>query len=407
MIFLKVYRYFKVPIDKSKSIFTSVERRLSNILHKRMLNKRRFIKNIKKFFSLDLKKIEYNILTPSYEIKFSDRDKQFFDEFKNIEVNNQAFISIPWPTCPTPKDIPKIRVQREIFTCKFSNVKFFGRSGVFSYHNKPIMESASTFRRFKRLYWCDNFLLKHRRKRGVYTSIMHYFANYNHTHWLVDNLPRLYGILKINGPEIFFIIPPNYNRLQMETLKIFLDKRFKLIKIGYRDVWKLENFYFSSFSTTNCSGFMPKQYLDFVRNKFLDTFDIEPKEKNKRIYLSRVKDRWRHIVNENKLIEILKKYDFKIIHPVYLTLKEQAKLFNSAEIIVGPHGSAFANLIFTRNCKVLEMFSPYELKGHFYMLGKALKLDYYTLIGDEQFNANNFKINPKKFENKLLEVINN
>jgi len=390
-----------------KMVLHIIFRKYLRFLQKRMISKNKYVQSIKEHYSNCLKELNYKTISPKYEIVFKDKDERFLNELKESYIEKHPSIYIRWISCAKPENIPRLKIQREVFTCKFNNIKFFGSSGGLVCKDLALMESAFNEFRFENCFMVDSKLLKHKNMKGVFTSIMHYFTSYSHHHWFIDNLPRLYGILKIDEPEINFIIPEEYNTLQLEILKVFLGNRFNIMKIKFNEVWNLEEYYFSSFSSSDCSGHMPKKYLDFVGNKMKEAYNIDNRIKNNRIFLSRSEDRWRNLVNENEVIEILKKYNFKVIHPKSLSIEKQIKEFDSAEIIIAPHGAALSNLIFAEECKVFELFPPYEFKSHFFMLSKALDFDYYFLKGEKQYDNNDFKVNIIEFEEKLKQLIKN
>ncbi len=77
---------------------------------------------------------------------------------------------------------------------------------------------------------------------------------------------------------------------------------------------------------------------------------------SKKIYIARRKASIRRISNEVQLIQKLKAKGFKAVFLEDLSPFEQAYLFHEAEVIVGPHGSGFANLIFARpGCVLVEI----------------------------------------------------
>lgn len=398
MIFKQIINFFK---NLKNRIFI----RYLSYLQTQKVKRGKIIINIKSHFSDNLNEINYKTITPPKKIEFNKREKEFLNILRESVPKKDLDIYLRWSTCPQPKDIPKLRNQREIFKCILKGAKFIGQSGGIIYKKQLLVESAFNIHRFKNIRMIDSIFLKHRKMKGAYTSIMHYFLDANYYHFLIDNVPRLYAISKIDEKEIYFIIPKGISRYQLEILNIFLDDRFRIIPIGLNEVWKVENFYFSSFCSSNCSGFMPKIYLDFVKNKMKGVYGIKTNKKDLRIYISRSKDRWRHIINENQIYNILTKYGFTIIHPRDESIKNQIKLFNSAEIIISSFGSGLSNLIFSDNCKVLELFPPYEVKSHFFMLSKALGLDYYYLKGYKQYNNNNFKIDLLEFEEIVKEMI--
>jgi hypothetical protein len=54
------------------------------------------------------------------------------------------------------------------------------------------------------------------------------------------------------------------------------------------------------------------------------------------------------IINEVEIEEQLKRKGFTIIHPEYLSLREQVKLISTSRIVAGFDGSAFYSSLFSR-----------------------------------------------------------
>jgi hypothetical protein len=69
--------------------------------------------------------------------------------------------------------------------------------------------------------------------------------------------------------------------------------------------------------------------------------------RSKRIYLRRAGN-FRALSNCAEVDFLLDRYDFEVVYGDKLTLSQKAKLFDQAEIIVGPGGSGFSNIIFCR-----------------------------------------------------------
>ena len=98
-------------------------------------------------------------------------------------------------------------------------------------------------------------------------------------------------------------------------------------------------------------------------------------EKRARIYIVRAGRR--KIIEELALIEMLKKYDFKIIEDKPRTLAEQMALFNNAEFIIGPHGAAFANVIWCEpDTHLVELFATNYAPIHFRYLSAMMGMKY-------------------------------
>ncbi len=56
------------------------------------------------------------------------------------------------------------------------------------------------------------------------------------------------------------------------------------------------------------------------------------------------------------MIKFLKRNGCQIVYLEDISPREQARLFNASKLIIGPHGSGFANLVFSKaNTKVIEI----------------------------------------------------
>jgi capsular polysaccharide biosynthesis protein len=99
----------------------------------------------------------------------------------------------------------------------------------------------------------------------------------------------------------------------------------------------------------------PNAFLDHASHALMQTLadQFEPKQLGRRIYVSRLKHgqvsgSTRIMLNEDKLAERLADLAFEIIEPERLTTEEQIATFASADMVVGPSGSAMFNVVFCR-----------------------------------------------------------
>ncbi|HJV75041.1 MAG TPA: glycosyltransferase 61 family protein [Noviherbaspirillum sp.] len=102
----------------------------------------------------------------------------------------------------------------------------------------------------------------------------------------------------------------------------------------------------------------------YLRERFLESVGLDSKplprcRRGRRIYLGR-RSEGRKLRNESEVQNFLAKFGFEIVYPEDFTFKEQIKLFNEAECIIGPHGSAFVNAIFCKQgAKVASLVHSY------------------------------------------------
>lgn len=65
------------------------------------------------------------------------------------------------------------------------------------------------------------------------------------------------------------------------------------------------------------------------------------------------------------------------------TLSQQALLFSNARLVVGPHGSAFVNMIWCNSsASIIEFFGPGYISGHDILLAQQCGLSWHYLLGD-------------------------
>lgn len=172
----------------------------------------------------------------------------------------------------------------------------------------------------------------------------------NWYHWLFQVLPRI-KILIDSEVEYDKIYINNLKyKWQQESLNIVL----KLFNLSEEHLFLVSGDCIVKASTLIVPSvpFIPSKtpafplwLKNFIRSTFLTKQDKS--NNSKRIYISRSKASIRRISNEKDLAEMLEKRGFTILNLEDLPIREQAELFYNAEIVIGPHGSGFSNLIFS------------------------------------------------------------
>ncbi len=174
----------------------------------------------------------------------------------------------------------------------------------------------------------------------------------NWYHWLLQVLPRL-KILAESGCEFDRIY---VNNLLYPWQKESLFLVCTMLNIPHEKIAPYEGNILIQAKTLIVPSvpFIPskeRKQLPLWLKKFLyDAFlkKLTHITTPERIYISRSKANSRRITDEEKLMEILKQYGFILVYLEDLSIFDQATLFHHAKIIIGPHGSGFANLIFAR-----------------------------------------------------------
>lgn len=84
------------------------------------------------------------------------------------------------------------------------------------------------------------------------------------------------------------------------------------------------------------------------------------------IYITRRDATKRLVANERELVQALRRRGFVVVCPGEIPWPEQVAVFREAECIVGPHGAAFTNILFSRpGCRLVELFPAEENVWYF------------------------------------------
>ena len=111
-------------------------------------------------------------------------------------------------------------------------------------------------------------------------------------------------------------------------------------------------------------------------------------------------------MNEEALLNLLDKYDFTIVQPDQMSIWEQAQLFHNSDIIIGPHGSAFVNMIFCQpNTSVIELFASSYFSAHDFSLAYTCNLDWHPYLCQNSQASNDFSIDVRQFDEFLRSII--
>jgi Glycosyltransferase 61 len=99
-------------------------------------------------------------------------------------------------------------------------------------------------------------------------------------------------------------------------------------------------------------------HLKKVRDACLQAVGPASRER-RRIYVSRADAPDRRIANEADLLGVLTEFGFERITLSNLSLVEQIRLFQSADVIVAPHGAGTTNILYApADCVVMELMGP-------------------------------------------------
>ena len=189
-------------------------------------------------------------------------------------------------------------------------------------------------------------------------------------HWMLDVLPKFHLLQRagIDLNSIDHFVVRHTNRFQRDTLQALgiSEDRCHWIDGGVHFratelvIPTLKNDLGDRIYTGLGLG-MASWVPDYLRETFV-TDDIEHNGKllPRRLFVSRDQAKSRRLINQSAAVAALAEYGFELFEPGSLSVKEQAALFNQAEIVVGCHGAGLTNLAFCQpGTQVLEIFGDY------------------------------------------------
>ena len=132
---------------------------------------------------------------------------------------------------------------------------------------------------------------------------------------------------------------------------------------------------------------------------------------SRRFFVTRSKERYRHISNIEQINDVCKTLGFEVIDCDNMTLSDQINWFGNASHIVAIHGAGLANLFYaSESAKLYEIFPPeYKkyLPFHYILLCRLKKIEYQCSIGRETQteSLSSFYVDPAQLEIRLRSFL--
>lgn len=208
-------------------------------------------------------------------------------------------------------------------------------------------------------------------------------ATANFHHWMVDLLPRI-GMIERAGYELAdfdrVLIKHRNLPFQRETLRrAGIDER-RIRIVDDQTHIEAETLVVPSMHLADIR--VPAEDMRYTRGLFV------PEEPSigagwRRLWVGRADAAYRRVLNLDELRPLLDRYGFEEVAMSRYSVEEGARLFSEAAVIMGPNGSALANLLFAHpNCKVIEFFAPEWVVCYNWMIAANLGMDYTAMIGE-------------------------
>jgi len=230
----------------------------------------------------------------------------------------------------------------------------------------------------------------------------------NYFHWLIEVIPKLH-LLDKHGKykNMPLIVEANMPKQHYELLKNIIGNKRKVLFADIDTHYTVKLAVIPSRLSSLVFDYQPNcriEYDDFRFNPIAINYLREkllkgaPSNNKTRLYLTRKGSKIRSLVNEQEIEDLFKQYGFEVVYPAKLKFDQQLKLFSSAEIIAGPSGAAFSNIVFApKNCKVM-LFTQHGENTHviYHALANATGLEEFykiegRIIEDSEDALNEYK----------------
>jgi len=234
------------------------------------------------------------------------------------------------------------------------------------------------------------------------------FAQDNYFHWIIDSLPRLIN-LREHHPNIPIVVLDSPKQFVIQTAEALGFNQF--IKVNRKQVLKIHKLVLPDEGAVPV-GCIDPYSIKIVREELIKKLGIANINPHRRIFVSRAKQTFRKIANQNELDLILKIYNFETVFFEGLPISEQIKIMQEATIFLSVHGANMANLLFLNaGTPVIELQSNTLINPLYWRLSTALSLPYYVLpctpVINEPLNNHSdvdIVVDTKKLE-KILKIL--
>lgn len=200
----------------------------------------------------------------------------------------------------------------------------------------------------------------------------------NYYHWMIETVPKIRYLRMFEegiSQNVSILIPSNAPRFVDTTLQLLEWPRSR-VKYATQPVYHVQDLVLPSFPKYSQADFK------WIRQSILQNPPSKSKSKKdmNNIYISRSNAIERQVLNEAEVMNVLSAYNFSCYELENRSLEANAKLFNSADMIVGPHGAGLSDIIFAEDCTVIELFGN-KIKPHYQEIAEVVDLEYEAVYG--------------------------
>jgi len=232
----------------------------------------------------------------------------------------------------------------------------------------------------------------------------HYF------HFLFDRLPRLHYLLSrfaVGREPVAVLTNQDLPAFQRDIYRFLGEQHPNLtfVAVPEGERWRLPHLHLIDEDQPVRRTLLGADTVQFIRELMFRGYGLAPGPASRRLYVNRSDTRKRRIVNESEIWPLFAARGFESISAAALSFQEQVSLFSQAQIVAGPHGAGFANLLFApKGTRVIEISNLEKVKNTYLLLAKSLEQRHRAVIGSQGDRNEWFRVDPQAIESALSEL---
>ncbi len=206
----------------------------------------------------------------------------------------------------------------------------------------------------------------------------------SYRHWLVDSAALLALVPGLAMPRDWQIVIGRYDEPRMRQIVYealgFLAPGVPVLEHWDHETWTFDELHYTT-PVSRPPLFNLPQAIAALRALVLSSYPS--KSGRRKLYVARSPDEPRRFQNEEEIISLCVERGFEIIRPENYPLRQQAQLFNGADIIVGAKGAALTNLLFCNSSATVIVLSPSSWAESFYWdIAGQIGIRYIEVMGN-------------------------
>ncbi|QWC20181.1 glycosyltransferase family 61 protein [Halorubrum sp. 2020YC2] len=221
----------------------------------------------------------------------------------------------------------------------------------------------------------------------------------NYYHWMVETVPKIRYLRAFESPtqqKVTLLVPSNVPPFIEETLRLLSWPQSK-VAYATESTYLIRDLVIPSYPERHPSDF------EWIRRDIVESVlsESEPLEESN-VYVSRSDAIERRVLNEEEVMGVLSDYGFKRYHLENRSLAENVRLFNQADIVVGPHGAGLTDIIFAEDCTLIELFGD-KVKQPYELLAETLEIEYEPMYC--RADGADIIVDTEKLENRISTLV--